>query len=130
MKITHINPETMHRNPAFTQVVTVEGDARLVFVGGQNAVDAKGQIVGEDLATQTAQALKNVASALEAAGARKSDVVRLSIYVVSGQNLQEAFAVSRQVWGQHPCALTVLVVAGLANPAFLIEIEAMAAVAA
>lgn len=130
MKITHINPETMHRNPAFTQVVTVEGDARLVFVGGQNAVDAKGQIVGEDLATQTAQALKNVASALEAAGARKSDVVRLSIYVVSGQNLQEAFAVSRQVWGQHPCALTVLVVAGLANPAFLIEIEAVAAVAA
>lgn len=88
------------------------------------------QIVGNDLATQTAQALQNVASALEAAGATKSDVVRLAIHVVSGHPLQEAFAASQRVWGQHPCAMTVLVVAGLANPAFLIEIEAMAAVAA
>ena len=40
MKIEHLNPETMHRNPAYTQVVTVEGAKKLVYVGGQNAVDA------------------------------------------------------------------------------------------
>lgn len=130
MKITHINPDTLHGNPAFSQVVSVEGNGRLIYVGGQNAVNARGEVVGTDLASQTEQALANLLSALDAAGATQADVVKLSIHIVAGHDLSQAFAVSRRVWGQHPCAITVLVVAGLANPAFLIEIEAVAAIAA
>ena len=44
--ITHLNPEDMHINPAFAQAVIVEGAARTIYVGGQNAVSADGQIVG------------------------------------------------------------------------------------
>ncbi|MCA9905579.1 MAG: RidA family protein, partial [Anaerolineae bacterium] len=60
MTIRRLNPDTLHKNPAFTQVAVIEPGATLVHVGGQNAVDADGNIVGHDIASQTAQALKNV----------------------------------------------------------------------
>ena len=128
MQINHINPPILHQNPAFTQVVTVKGPCTLVFIGGQNAVDTKGNIVGDDLAEQTAQALRNVIAALETASAAPRNVVRLAIYLVQGHDARDAFAAARLVWGAHPTAITVLIVAALANPRFLVEIEATAAV--
>jgi 2-iminobutanoate/2-iminopropanoate deaminase len=128
MKITHINPDTLHKNPSFTQVVTVEGLAKTIYVGGQNAVNTAGEIVGEDLATQTEQAIQNVVRALTEAGATQKDVVKLTIYIVQGQPLEKAFAASQKVWGWNPTTMTVLFVTGLANPQFLVEIEAIAAV--
>jgi enamine deaminase RidA (YjgF/YER057c/UK114 family) len=130
MKIAHINPEGLHRNPAFTHVVTVEGPARTIYVGGQNAVDATGTIVGDDVGTQTRQALANIETALAAAGAALADVVKWNVYLVAGQPLAEAFAAAGEVWGLRPDppATSVLVVAGLANPAFLVEIDAVAVV--
>jgi enamine deaminase RidA (YjgF/YER057c/UK114 family) len=128
MKIEHLNPDGMHKNPAFSQAVTVEGPAKLVIVGGQNAVDAAGNIVGDDLGTQTEQALRNVLAALEAAGATQQDVVRLGIYIVQGQDVAEGYAAAQRVWGTHATAITALFVAGLAHPQFLVEIEALAAI--
>jgi enamine deaminase RidA (YjgF/YER057c/UK114 family) len=130
MRIEHLNPDTLHKNPAFTQVVTVEGPAKLVIVGGQNAVDTDGNVVGDDLATQTEQALRNLLAALEAAGASQQDVVKLGIYIVQGQDIGEGFAAAQRVWGMHATAITGVFVAGLANPRFLVEIEALAAVEA
>jgi 2-iminobutanoate/2-iminopropanoate deaminase len=129
MRIEHLNPDTLHRNPAFTQVVRVEGATQLLFVGGQNAIDATGNIVGDDLRTQTEQAFRNVLAALQAANASQSHVVRLAIHVVQGHDVRDAFAAAQQVWGPHATAITVLTVVALANPRFLIEIEATAAVA-
>jgi enamine deaminase RidA (YjgF/YER057c/UK114 family) len=130
MKIEHLNPDTLHKNPAFSQAVTVVGPSKLVVVGGQNAVDAAGNIVGDDLGTQTEQALRNVLAALEAAGASQKDVVRLGIYVVQGQDVAEGYAAAQRVWGMHATAITVLFVAALGHPQFLVEIEALAAVEA
>ena len=45
-RVTHLNPDGMLRNPAFTQVVAVEGHARTIYVGGQDAADADGAITG------------------------------------------------------------------------------------
>lgn len=128
--INRINPETLHTNPAFTQVATVESGARLVFVGGQNGTDGNGQIVGSDIASQSAQAFRNVLAALEAAGATMDDVVRLAIYIVQGQSLQEGFEAVMQIPEARlgPPTVTGVYVAGLARPDALIEIEAIAAV--
>jgi enamine deaminase RidA (YjgF/YER057c/UK114 family) len=128
MQINHHNPPTLHRNPAFTQVVTVKGPSTLVFVGGQNAVDAMGNIVGDDLSAQTEQALRNVIAALKAINATSDNVVRLAVYVVHGQDIRNAFAAAQRVWGARATAMTVLIVAALANPRFLVEIEATATV--
>jgi len=127
--VRHLNPDGMHRNPAFTQAVVVEAGARTIYVGGQNAVTADGSIVGEgDLAAQTVQVFANLETALAAAGATIYDVIKWSIYIVQGQDLRPGFEVFQQVWGQrpNPPAITGVVVAGLAHPAFLVELEAIA----
>ncbi|MCC7206354.1 MAG: RidA family protein [Anaerolineae bacterium] len=130
MLIERINAETLHRNPAYSQAIAVSNRAKLVFVGGQNAVDGDGQIVGKDIATQTAQTLDNVVTALRAAGATLDDVIKLTITIVQGHSLQEAFTASehvRAMMGQPP-TVHVVFVAGLAHPDFLIEVEAIAAI--
>jgi enamine deaminase RidA (YjgF/YER057c/UK114 family) len=129
MSITRINPDTLHKNPAFTQVVKITAPSHWVFVGGQNGVNREGRLVGPDLHSQTEQALKNLRAALAAAGATLNNVVKMTIYIVQGQSLQKAFAASQETLGTNllPPTLSVIVVAGLANPEFLIEIEALAA---
>jgi len=127
MKLTHLNPDTMHKNPAFSQGVSVEGSTRTIYVGGQNGVDADGKVVAADLAKQTEQAFKNVLSVLAAAGAAQENVVKLTIHLVQGGAIEQAFGAAQRVWGRHATAISVLQVAALANPQFLVEIDAIAA---
>jgi enamine deaminase RidA (YjgF/YER057c/UK114 family) len=126
--ITHLNPEAMHNNPAFSQAVVVEGDARTIYIGGQNSVDADGQIVGNDLAAQTEQIFNNIETILTAAGATLHDIIKWNVCVVQGQDLGAGFAVFQQRWGMtaKPPVISFLFVAGLATPEFLVEIEAIA----
>jgi enamine deaminase RidA (YjgF/YER057c/UK114 family) len=129
--VEHLNPPTLHHNPAFTQVITVSGPVRTVYVGGQDAVDASGAIVGKgDIRAQTEQVLKNIRAALEAGGAQPEHVIKWTIYLVQGQSLQRGFEAFQQVWGYmpKPPVISMMFVAGLANPDFLIEMEATAVV--
>lgn len=124
MAVTHLNPASMPHHPEFTQGAVATG-TRTVYVGGQNGTDADGTITG-DLAAQTEQALRNVISVLAEAGADQQDVAKLTIYLHADTNIQEAFAASQEVWGHHAVPTTVLLVAGLARPEALVEIEAIA----
>jgi len=130
MNVTRINPDTLHKNPGFTQVAVVKSSAKLVYVGGQNAVDVNGKIVGKDIGTQTEQAVKNVIAALEAAGASMKDVFKMTIYVVQGYSIQEGFAAYQRVQKEpvEPPTISVVFVAALGNTEFLVEIEAVAAI--
>ncbi|MGK8501564.1 RidA family protein [Nocardia asiatica] len=129
---THINPETLHSNPAFTQVVRVSAAADTIYVGGQNGVDASGRVVGPDVAAQARQAFANLRTCLAAAGASIEDVVKWTILIREGEPLQDGFAAFAEVWGDrpNPPAITVAQVAGFAVPGAVCEIEAVAAVAA
>jgi len=128
MVITRINPPTLSANPAFTQVAVVDRPAQWIFIGGQNGVTAEGKIVGNDIASQTEQSFRNVIAALTAADAGLSDVVKMTIYIVAGQSLRDGFAAAQKlgVIGATPPTISVLVVAGLANPDYLVEIDAVA----
>jgi enamine deaminase RidA (YjgF/YER057c/UK114 family) len=125
MKPQHLNPPTLPRKPAFSQAVVAHGPGRLIVVGGQNAVDESGRVVGDDLDTQSKPALGNVLNALAAAGAQQEDVVRLAVDIRSALDVADGFKAAGEVRGPHPTAITVLEV-GLSNPAFLVEIEATA----
>lgn len=130
MTVTRLNPDSMHKNPAFSQAIVVEGPAKTVYVGGQNGVNAKGEVVGDDIASQSAQAFKNVITVLEAAGATLDDVIKMTIYLVEGQSLQDAFAAVQKVQVMRvPPTVSMMMVAGLANPKYLIEVDAVAVVA-
>lgn len=127
--VQHLNPEGLHKNPAWSNVVTVSGRARTIYVGGQNAMDPSGQIVGKgDLAAQTEQVFRNLETALRAAGARLEHVIKWNLFVLAGQPLQPGFEVFQRVWGQraNPPVITAAMVAGLAHPDFLLELDAVA----
>ena len=129
--VEHINPPTLTNNPAFTQVISVPSTARTIYVGGQNALDLHRNLIGRgDLAQQTDQACENLQLALEAAGAKLEHLVKCTIYLVAGQQPSVGFQAWLKLWGDrpHPPTVSVLLVAGLANPEFLIEIDAIAAV--
>ena len=129
MAIEHINPEGMHRNPAFTQAILVPAGARTLIIGGQNAVDANGLIVGKgDIGAQTVKALENLQLCLKAAGATLEHLVQVKIYLAGDVDLRPGFDAWMAVWGSRPNPPTVtgIRVHGLASPDYLVEIEAMA----
>jgi len=129
--VQHINPEGLSKNPAFSQAVVVTGPAKTIYVGGQDAVDGSGNIVGEgDVGLQTEQVLKNIETALAAAGADLADIVKWNVYVVAGQPLQPGFEAFMRAWGRrpNPPAITMAFVSGLARPEYLVEIDAVAVV--
>jgi enamine deaminase RidA (YjgF/YER057c/UK114 family) len=130
-QVQYLNPETLNKNPAFTNVVVVSGHVKTVYVGGQDAVDASGAIVGKgDFKAQTEQILQNIRAALAAGGAQLEHVVKWNLYVLQGQPLNEGFEVFQRVWGNrpHPPAISFMFVAGLAHPDFLAEMDAIAVV--
>lgn len=128
-KIQYINPDGLSKNPAFSQIVTTQGSGKTIYIGGQDAVNAQGEIVGKgDIAEQTEQVMKNLQTALSACGATFENLVKLSIYIVQGQDLYRGFQASQKFFSNltNPPVISVLVVAGLANPDFLVEIDATA----
>ena len=130
MSIEHINPEGMLKSAAFSQGIVLAADARLLLIGGQNGVDATGQVVAKDLAGQTAKAVDNLIKVLEAGGGKLEDLVRLGISVKGDADIRPAFGAWMERWGQrqNPPTITVLRVAGLGmSPDVLVEIEALAA---
>ena len=129
--VFHLNPEGLHRNPAFSQVITTSGHTRTIYVGGQNAVEPSGTIAGKgDIGVQAKQVARNLQVALAAANAGIEHVVKWTIYVVQGQPLGPAMGAFQQVFGPlpKPPTISVLFVAALAHPDFLLEVEATAVV--
>jgi len=126
-----IQPVTLFdsRPYGFSQVVVVPS-GKMVFISGQVAWDAEKQLVGEgDLAVQVHKALQNLQSAIESVGGTLEDIVLLHLYLVDYQQDQGAVISDALLKFFNPGSLPAsswISVAGLANPGFLIEIEAQA----
>src|SRR5215472_14125460 len=127
----YINPNSLFPSlpHGFSQVVTATG-RRMVFISGQTAWDERKNIIGRDsVLEQARQAFSNLEKAMESAGGTLKDIVALRIYVVDyqaecgtavGAVLRETFSL------ENPPASTWIGVSALADPEFLIEIEATA----
>ena len=130
-RVEFLDPDGLHQNPAFSNVAVVSGSVRTIYIGGQDAVDAEGNVVGVgDIAAQTEQVLRNLSTALAAAGARPEHVVKWTIFIVDGQDFRAGYAAFQRVWGDrpNPPVITAAVVKGLAHPDFLVEMDAIAVV--
>jgi 2-iminobutanoate/2-iminopropanoate deaminase len=125
----YINPDSLFSSVpyGFSQVVVTTG-TKTIYVSGQTAREP-GQPIADGLAGQTAQALRNVETALAAAGATLSDVAALRIYIVN-YRIEEASVISTALKQFFPAdrlpASTWIGIAALAAPEFLIEIEVIA----
>ncbi|HEY7091747.1 MAG TPA: RidA family protein [Ktedonobacterales bacterium] len=125
-----INPPGLVRPRGFTHGILVTG-GRLLFLAGQDATGADGQIVAPgDLVAQFAQALSNLTTVVEAAGGGAEHVVKLTIYVKSRDdyvaNLKPLGEVYRRYFGSHYPAMALFEVSGFFQPDALVEIEGIA----
>ena len=130
MTLELIQPDGLHTPQSYTHVIVAAG-TRLVFVAGQAADDAEGNLVGAgDLAAQARQAFENVDRALKAAGARPQDVARITIYVVHHRReyLSVIETARIAVFGDHRPTDVIAGVETLAEPGYLIEVDAIAVV--
>jgi enamine deaminase RidA (YjgF/YER057c/UK114 family) len=129
--MTLLRPEGLVRSPAFTHVAIVPPGMTTVYVGGQNAVTADGTLVGgTDVAAQTRKTMENLRTALAAAGATVHDLVMVTVLLVDGSDLAAAYpAAAEGLEGASPL-VTAAMVAGLGVPGALVEVGAVAAVAA
>jgi len=131
MPVTLMNPDGLPKTDAYRQVAIATG-TRQVHIAGQIARDADGQPVAPgDLAGQVAQAFRNVAIALAAAGATFSDVVRLTIYVVDWKPEKMADLIAgiggvAEELQVVPAPASLIEVVSLFEPDVLVEVEATA----
>lgn len=129
IKVQYINPKELNKNPAFSQIVTTQGNGKTIYIGGQNSVNSQSEIVGKgDISEQTVQVMKNILAALSACGATLDNLVKLNIHIVQGQDLYRGFQASQIFLGglKNPPAITGFFVCALAHPDFLVEIDAIA----
>jgi enamine deaminase RidA (YjgF/YER057c/UK114 family) len=107
--------------------VAVPAGARLVLTSGQLGVRPDGT-VPEDATEQARQCLRNILAILAADGMGAEHVLRLSAFVTAREHLGAYMAARDELYrGREPPASTLVIVAGLARPEFLVEIEAIAA---
>ncbi|WP_417450300.1 RidA family protein [Kordiimonas sp.] len=130
-----INPASMYETVQFGFSHAVASSAaKTIHCAGQVAWDKDHNLVGEDdLAVQCDQVFKNLKEVLAAAGATPADVVRMRTYVVdySPDKLDVVGPAIAAFYGDSmPAANTLLGVAALAMPGFLIEVEVTAMIAA
>ena len=109
----------------YSHGVIVEA-GRTLYVAGQTARDAQGNIVCKgDAAGQTRQVLENMKKVVEGAGGRMADVAKTTVYITDIKYREAVGRVRQEYFTGDAPANTLLVVSALADPAFLVEIEAI-----
>lgn len=128
--IVRMNPATMAKPVTnYVQVVTAEAGKKLVFCAGQVAVDAAGNIMPPgNFTAQADLAMENLKKALAAAGATVADITKITMYVCDREHVMPARDFLETHFAGHPPASTLCILAGLAQPAYMIEIDAIAVV--
>ena len=98
-----------------------------IYVSGQIAYSPEGKLVGEgDMKAQTRQVYQNIKDILAAAGADIRDIIKINTYITDQSKFMDMLEVRKEIFGDNPPASTAVVVAGLAFPGLLIEVEAVA----
>ena len=127
-EIRNVNPPGLPAASGYSHA-TVAGE--LVFTGGQVGCDETGRITHKgDMAGQCERAFRNLGLALEAAGCRPHQVVKITYFVTDAAAYKrvsrEVGAAYRSVFGKHYPASTLLEVKGLFDPDALFEVECVA----
>ena len=123
----YINPDTLSHSRGYSQVVKV---GNTVYIAGQISAGADGNVVGKgDAEAQVQQIWRNIEAAVKAAGGTLRNVVKTTTYVTNIQYATAVRKVREELFqSSNPPTSTLLVVAGLASPDYMVEIEAIAVV--
>jgi enamine deaminase RidA (YjgF/YER057c/UK114 family) len=118
---------TVFDPPAYSQGVRVTGPGTTLYLSGQVAQDARGNLVGRgDFPAQARQTLQNLRAMVEAGGGTLDDVVKLTVYLTDVRYRPDLVPIREEFFGPKLPASTLVTTPALAHPDYMIEIEAVA----
>ena len=127
-----INPQSLGAPRGFSHGLLAPAGARLLFVAGQTAGDAKGAVSGGEFAAQFEAALTRVLAVVQEAGGTPAHVARMTVFVSDLDAYLASRQVLREVWarrmGGHYPAMALVEVSRLVDAGAMVEIEATAVV--
>jgi enamine deaminase RidA (YjgF/YER057c/UK114 family) len=127
MAIKFHNPKSVSFAGKYSLGAEVPQGARLFYVSGQVGVDSRGKLQ-PTFEKQTAQVWKNIGQVLKSAGMTYRDIVKVTVFLTDSRFVGPYRTIRDQFIAAPPYpASTLLVVAGLADPAMLVEVEVVAA---
>jgi len=127
---TAMNPPGVAKplKPHYSNCVRV-GSGPLLFISGQVALDSGGKLVGKgDVCAQAKQVLENIRKIVEANDARMDDIVKVTVYVRNIKAFETISDIRHVYFPKDGPASAIVEVSALADPEFLVEIEAVAVV--
>ena len=121
-------PENIHPPiGAYAHAVEVPESAKTVYIAGQIGIDPDGNVPA-DFAGQADLAWRNLMAILEFNGMRMKDVVKITHFLTDAADIPTYNEVRAKYLGEERPASTLLIVAGLARPDLLVEVEMVAAI--
>ncbi|MEW2072124.1 RidA family protein [Streptomyces sp. NPDC013433] len=129
MSVERVNPPGLSPPAGFSHAVVATG-SRLVFLAGQTALDADGEVVGDTLPEQFARALTNLLTALRAAGGTPADLARVTVYTTDVAAYRTHARALGRIWrelaGRDYPAMAVVGVVRLWDEQALVELDGFA----
>ena len=120
------NPPTVHKPVGYSHAVETPASARWLHIAGQVGQRPDGIIV-EGAGAQADQCWANIRALLQAAGMSMADLVKITTFIVDEADLAAVRAARERAVGERKPASSLVIVKKLAHPAWLVEIEAIAA---
>jgi 2-iminobutanoate/2-iminopropanoate deaminase len=126
MALERIQPQGLAKPGTYSHVIRA---GNTVYIAGQTATDAQGNVVGRgDITAQSVQVFENLKAALASVGGTFADVASITVYITDARYRDPMREVRTRYLGDKLPTSTLLVVAGLADPEYLLEISAIAVV--
>jgi 2-iminobutanoate/2-iminopropanoate deaminase len=122
---TFSNPDTVHKPGSYSHAALVAGETKRLVISGQVGTAPDGTTT-EGAEAQIAQSLANLGAILAAHGMTPANVVKVTSFITDRALLVPLRTQRAAFFGAHVPTSTLLIVAGLADPRFLVEIEAEA----
>jgi len=128
-KIEPYCPEGVYKAPGYSQGIKVTGAQTILFLAGQVSYGKDGTPMHKgDFKAQAREAFLCIKRLVEAAGGTVKNVVKMNTYVLDVANRPAYREARKEVFGDHEPASTLVQIGALADPAYLIEIEAIAVI--
>jgi reactive intermediate/imine deaminase len=119
-----IRPSTVHPVKAYSHAIR---NGNIIHVAGQVALDQQGNLVGKgDIKIQAEQVFKNLKAVVEAAGGSMQHIAKITTFTTNVAYRPIISEVRARYFPTDPPASTFLVIRSLAEPGFLLEVEAVA----
>jgi 2-iminobutanoate/2-iminopropanoate deaminase len=129
LKIERLAAKAVFDPPTYTQTMKVTGAETIVFISGQVDYDQRGQGGHPgDFPAQARATYAALKAQIEAAGGTLANIVKLTTYLVDIRHRAELTSIREEVFGKKGPASTLVGVTALAQPGWLIEVEAIAVI--